>query len=199
MMAETVSRRQWWFVAAIAAMIGLQWAVPTQAASIWPPIAIAGLACIAFRKELRAYEWRNVKSVRYWETVFYAVTHGIIAQAVGIAIVTYGFGVEAPSIPLTLTPGIVFSAVVCSAILEELVYRKTIFPALFRFGGFWPAAAGSSALFALAHYNYAAWLGYFLLGMVWCRSYAKSRDFGTIVVAHIAFNAISMVVMAIRG
>jgi len=129
----------------------------------------------------------------------FALTQGAIAQAVGIVIVMYGFNIAQPQVSFGLTPFIAVTSVLLSPIVEELVFRKIIFSALLRYTGYWPAAAISSVLFAMAHYNYAASLGYFLLGMVWCRMYNKTKNLGVVIVAHILFNAAAMLMMAVRG
>jgi membrane protease YdiL (CAAX protease family) len=190
---------RWWLLAMAAAIIGIQLSFPTEAMTVWPPLVFIIVAALLYRKDLQAYDWRALGKVPLWETTFFAVTQGMIAQAVGIVIVMYGFSIEPPPVDIVLTPTVMLSAVVFSAIMEELVYRKTLFTFLDRLFGFWPSAVVSSALFAVAHYNYSAYLGYFLLGMVWCRIYKKTENIGIVIAAHMAFNLIAMVVMALRG
>lgn len=180
-------------------IVALQWAYPTKEATFWPPLGFVLGAVILYRKELRSYDWGAMKNGKFWEHVFFAVTLGMIVQAVGIVAIQYGLGVEPPALPFAITPGLAISAIVFSAVLEELVYRKTVFGFLDARFGFWPAAALSSALFAVAHANYAAYLGYFLLGLVWCRMYKKSGSIGVVIIAHMAFNAIALFVMSVRG
>ncbi|TLS50499.1 CPBP family intramembrane metalloprotease [Paenibacillus antri] len=191
--------RRWWLIAMAAAVLVLQWCYPTAAMTIWPPFAIVAAAIAMFWSELRTYDWGALKRGAFWEAVFYAVTQGMIAQAAGIVVVQYGFGVASPALPFALTPGVVISAVVFSGILEELVYRKSLFGLIDRKIGFWPAACVSSVLFALAHANVSAYLGYFLLGLVWCRAYRRMGNIGIVIAAHMAFNVIAMFVMAGRG
>ena len=190
--------RRWWLIGMAIAIVALQWTYPTEHTSLWPPLGFVVVSVVLYRRELRSYEWGALRRISFWETVFFAVTQGIIAQAVGIAVVQYGMGIEPPALPFAVTPWLAVSAILWSAILEELVYRKAVFGFLDGRFGFWPAAAVSSALFAVAHANYAAYAGYFLLGLVWCRAYKKTGNIGVVIIAHMLFNAIAMFVMSGR-
>src|SRR5690606_39524180 len=119
--------------------------------------------------------------------------------AIGIVIVVYGFGVAQPTVGVALAPAVIISAIICSAILEETVYRGSLFGYLDRIVGMWPAAVVSSAIFAVAHYNYSAYLGYFLLGLVWCRVYKKTGNIGVVIAAHMLFNLIALTITSVRG
>ena len=180
-------------------MIALQFTFPSEAMVVWPPLLIVMIAKRLYQEEIRSYDWKSLKSGSFWEATFIALTQGIIAQAAGIVIVMYGFSIAPPPVSFGVTPFIAVSSVLLSPILEELVFRKIIFSSLIRYTGFWPAAAISSVMFAIAHYNYSASLGYFLLGMVWCRMYNKTQNLGVVMVAHIIFNALSMMMMMVRG
>lgn len=191
--------RRIWLLFMAGAMIGIQLRYPTEATTIWPPILFVAIAALLYRKEIKTYDWPAFKSAPFWGSAFFAVTQGMIAQAIGIVMISHILGVEEPAIPIGLTPAVMISAVVFSAILEELVYRFVLFGFLERLTGFWIAALVSSGLFAFAHYNVSAYLGYFLLGIVWCRVYKKTGNIGVVIMAHMAFNLIAMVVMSVRG
>lgn len=192
--------RGWLIVMMAGALFLLQRRFPDEAwLSIWPPVIIVLVAGLMYFQQLKKVKWEAFKTGAFWEAVAFALTQGIILQGIGNVIVMYGFRVEEPPVDLELTWPILISAVVFSAILEELLYRKIMFSAIFRYTGFWPAAVISSALFAVSHYNYSAYLGYFLLGLVWSRAYHKSGNLSVVILAHIAFNAIAFLVMSIRG
>jgi len=191
--------RLWLLLGAAVAILIVQLLRPTAASAIWPPLGFVMCACVLFREEIRAYDWAALRTARFWEPAFFALTQGIMAQAAGIVIVQYGLRISPPPTVLSLSLGVVVSSVLFSAILEELIYRKALFGWFAKFAGSWPAAAGSSALFALAHHNYSAYLGYFLLGLVWCRTYRRTGDIGVLIAAHMLFNAIAMIAIAVRG
>jgi membrane protease YdiL (CAAX protease family) len=191
--------RRWVVLALAITMQLLQVKVPSEATTVWPPMVAVLLVVFLYRVEIRAFRWTFLKQIAYLEAAFLALTQGIILQAVGIVIVQYGFAVQAPPVHIGWTPMVLVSAIVFSAILEEVLHRKIIFSFLDQYIGFWPAAAVSSAVFAIVHYNYSAYLGYFLLGLVWCRAYKKSGNIGVVITAHMAFNLIAFVAMWLRG
>ncbi len=191
---ETSSRSQWMILAMTACMVGVQFAYPSQITLLVPPTVVILAILFFFRQEIRSYKWACLFQPNQMYNVFIALTHGLIAQAVGIVIVEYGFRVAEPNNGLQITTFVLISSTFFSAILEEVVYRKIIFSKLDRRFGFWPAAVGSSILFAVSHYNYAAHLGYFFLGMVWCYAYKKSGNLGVVIAAHTVFNALYFVV-----
>jgi len=193
------SDRRWMLIGLAVCVLAVQIAFPGQWALIWLPPAFAAIVLLLYRRDLSRFDWSLLKKKTFWEQVFYAVTQGIIAQAAGIVVVQYGIGIEPPALSYKLTFGVVVSVVLCSAVVEELVYRHSVFGMMKGRFGFWPAAAASSLLFAAAHANYAAALGYFLLGIVWCRAYAKSGTVAVPIAAHMIFNAISLIVLPLRG
>lgn len=196
---SVMSDRRLWIVALGAAMLGVQWAYPTQSSVIWPPLLLTIAIAFFYRKEIRSYRWAKARSGVYWMEVFQALTQAMIGQAIGIVAVTYGLGVVAPAVGIELTLAVVASAVLLSAVIEETLYRGILYGGLERHLGFWPAAAISSFLFAAAHHNYAAWLGYFIQGLIWCRVYKRTRDISILILAHLLFNAIYFVVSYFRG
>src|SRR5262245_110112 len=143
--------RRWFLIGTAAVILAIQIYHPSAWTTIWPPLLFALASAVLYRRELQQYDWGRLRRMPFWEATFFAVTQGIIAQAIGIVILQYGFGISQPPLPFELGFGVVFSAVVISAILEELVYRKALFGFLERRIRFWPAAAVSSVLFAAAH------------------------------------------------
>jgi len=188
----------WILLAGAAAMLWIQLRTAAEAAVVWLPAMLAGLAIALYFRKLVQYDWKALRSLRFWEDAFMALSQGLILQAIGILIVVYGLGIAEPNNAVALTPAIMVSAVLFSAILEEVVFRHIVFGSLRPRFGFWPAAVVSSLLFAVVHVDYSAYLGYFLLGLLWCRTYLRS-GLAVVVAAHIAFNAVVFVVALLRG
>lgn len=191
--------RPWIMVLSALTVLVVQWFDTSERTTIWPPMLFVVLALVLYQGEIRKYDWAALRRIPFWESVMFAVTQGMIAQAVGIASIRYVAGIEPPDVPIEITPMVWISVIFFSAITEELVYRKIVLSSLQRYTGFWTGAVISSLLFALAHHNYSAYLGYFLLGLVWCRAYRNTGNLGVLIAAHIAFNAIAMIVIAVRG
>lgn len=191
--------RSWLVLIMMAAMLGLQIMVPSEGTIVWPSLLFVLAVIGLYREEVTEYDWGRLKGAAFWESTGFAVTQGIIVQAVGIVIVTYGLKVSQPIVSLGLTPFIVISSILLSPIIEELVFRKIMFSSLEKMVGFWPSAVVSSVLFAVSHYNTSASLGYILLGIVWCRAYRKSGNLGVVVIAHMIFNALALLIGGLRG
>lgn len=185
-------------IAAAVGILCVQVIYPTERTAIWLPFLFVIAAVILYRIEIKQYSWGNLLRLSFWEAVFFALTQGMVAQAAGIVLLQFGAGIEPPALPFQPNFGVIVSAVVFSAILEEMVYRKAIFGLFRQRFSFWPAAVISSLLFASAHADYSAALGYFLLGLVWCRAYQKSGTIAVPIAAHMIFNLIAMFVMQAR-
>lgn len=179
-------------------MITLQLRIPNYYTLLIPPIVIAAIVIFSYWREIVEYDWKQIRTKRFIKETYLATTNGIIAQAVGILTLVYVIGVKEPVFGVAITPFIIFNSTFISAILEEVVYRKIIFNVLDRRFGFWAAAILSSVVFAISHYNYAAYLGYFLLGIVWCMAYKKTNNLGVVIAAHTIFNAAYFVVRSLQ-
>ncbi|MCI3926325.1 CPBP family intramembrane metalloprotease [Paenibacillus sp. TRM 82003] len=186
-------------VALTAAMLAMQWIFRSEKALVLLPLVVVAAILWMYRKEIRAYDWSALRRPAYWADVLQALTHGIIGQAVGIVILTYGFGASEPDANLVATPLIIVSGIVLSGIIEEVVYRKIMFNGAERYLGYWPAAVFSSILFAFSHYNTAAFLGYVIQGVIWCRIYRRTGNLGVLIAAHMLFNLVYFAVALLRG
>jgi uncharacterized protein len=88
-------------------------------------------------------------------------------------------------------------AVVLAPVVEELVFRGALHQGLRRRTGFWPAAVLSSAIFAVVHVEVVAsspvfLVQLFLLGVLFAWLLERTGNLLAPVVAHLAFNGISM-------
>lgn len=88
-------------------------------------------------------------------------------------------------------------AVLIAPVLEELIFRGALHGALRARIGFWPAALLSSGVFALIHIEIVTsspvfLVQLFLLGVVFAWLYERTGNLAAPVVAHLAFNAVSM-------
>ncbi|MEX0750665.1 MAG: CPBP family intramembrane glutamic endopeptidase, partial [Dehalococcoidia bacterium] len=89
---------------------------------------------------------------------------------------------------LTLTSIFV---VTFAPVCEETFFRGFVFPGLTKWGV--PVAVAVSAgLFGIAHANYKALVPILGIGMVFALAYLKSGNILTTVIAHFAFNCISV-------
>ncbi|MCX7617300.1 CPBP family intramembrane glutamic endopeptidase [Tepidiforma sp.] len=89
------------------------------------------------------------------------------------------------------------ATVVAAPVSEEAVYRGLAFTGTLRWG-FWPAAAFSSALFALSHRELATLLPFFAIGLVIAWLYARSGSLWDAVAFHVLFNGLSFILLLAR-
>jgi membrane protease YdiL (CAAX protease family) len=87
-------------------------------------------------------------------------------------------------------------AVVLQPIAEEMIFRVLIFNIVLRWGGFWPAALVSGALFGYLHvlsHDADAVSGVLLAisGVVLCWVYYRSKNAYASMISHGLFNAVS--------
>lgn len=82
--------------------------------------------------------------------------------------------------------------VVAAPVMEELIFRRTIYGKLSSFTGKIGAALISSVLFALAHAD-GFLLIYTLIGLVFCYVYTKTGKLFTSMIAHSLMNTIVLI------
>ncbi|WP_199617306.1 CPBP family intramembrane glutamic endopeptidase [Paenibacillus alkalitolerans] len=182
--------RRIWLLSFYIIMITAELAAHVKEVALVLPVALGLTAVILFRNELNSIDYNFVKESSYWKAVYHALVAGLIMQAVGIVVVKYGFGIASPEIGFATPLAAPLVSVLISSPLEEIIFRGMIFSFLDRRIGFWLAAIISSLLFAVSHYDYAAWLGYFGLGLVWCRIYKATGNLLIPIGSHMLFNSL---------
>jgi membrane protease YdiL (CAAX protease family) len=82
---------------------------------------------------------------------------------------------------------------------EELFFRGFVFTGLGRRWGLVIGIVGSAALFAGAHLLYKSFVPILAVGIVFAFAYSRSRNLVSTILAHIAFNSISIALIAAGG
>ncbi len=91
-------------------------------------------------------------------------------------------------------------AVVVVPVGEEIFFRGILFPLLVRQAGVFAALVVGAAVFATVHFNLAALVPLFILGIACSLGYAISGSLIVPIVMHMAFNATTVVsVLLLRG
>jgi membrane protease YdiL (CAAX protease family) len=88
--------------------------------------------------------------------------------------------------------------VVIPPIMEETLYRGVLFGALAGRWGFWVGAVASSALFGLAHGQANVSVYTFILGMLLCWLYARTRSIIPGIILHTLNNLLAWLAMTAR-
>lgn len=164
------------------------------------PIAIFAFLIYTYLDELKSTNYNDIlkdKSVWIWS--WYITVYALISQGIANEIIQVGLNIKPPDINFAYT--IVAAPIVSvmfSSVIEEVIFRKIIFAYLDKKFNFYIASIISSALFALGHYNYAGWLGYFILGLFWSWTYKKTDNIAMPILSHTYYNLISFIMLTVR-
>ncbi len=90
------------------------------------------------------------------------------------------------------------TTVVAAPLGEEVFYRGFVFGG-FASWGFWPAAAVSSALFALSHLDASTLIPFTLVGITLCWLYWRSGSLWDAIAFHSMFNLLSFILLLARN
>jgi membrane protease YdiL (CAAX protease family) len=91
-----------------------------------------------------------------------------------------------------------FTAIVLAPVAEEALFRGVLYTTLRQRGYHGLAYLGTSALFALIHFNIHAMLPLFFLSLVWTWLYERTGNLLAPIAAHVLFNAINFVAIVAR-
>ncbi|MBC2257526.1 CPBP family intramembrane glutamic endopeptidase [Listeria booriae] len=163
---------------------------------------------LLLRKQPRSTKIEQGQPASAGVSVIYAVLGFVallIGQYIAIAIMSM-FGVGGASqntemlgelaraVPLM----IVFTSVL-APILEEIVFRKIIYGGLASRMNIHVAAVISSLFFGLMHMDLAYLLVYFVIGLVLCYMYTKTKRIAVPIAAHMLMNVIAMIIQFTMG
>ncbi|MDD2600175.1 MAG: type II CAAX endopeptidase family protein [Kiritimatiellae bacterium] len=83
---------------------------------------------------------------------------------------------------------IVFCAVVVAPVIEEVIFRGILFPAVLKGRGFLFSALLVGCVFSLIHFHAPSFLSILLLNVFFCAGYAATGSLVTPIVMHMVFN-----------
>ncbi|MFD0896379.1 type II CAAX endopeptidase family protein [Loigolactobacillus binensis] len=146
-------------------------------------------------RERPALEQKKVASRQIIGLGLLGVVAALIAQFVANLIDLFLFH-SIPSSANTTTiltiiksyPFYILATVIAAPIMEELVFRRTIFGSLVPFTGQVGAALIASVMFAMAHSD-GHLLVYTAIGLVFCYLYQKTGRIQTSILSHMLMNA----------
>jgi membrane protease YdiL (CAAX protease family) len=90
------------------------------------------------------------------------------------------------------------SLVILPPVIEETVFRGFIFPALAKRTGLIIGAILSSALFGLAHWQANISVYTFVLGLLLCFTYVRTRSLIPGILLHMANNALAFLALTMK-
>jgi len=145
-------------------------------------------------EELNRFNLRNNLENLFYSTMFAFIGFNIVNSLTSKYFETATILDTPISVPVVYIYSVTFSP-----IIEEYICRGFIFKRLNHKLGFKVSALISSILFAIPHFNPAAFLGYVFIGFLWCWYYNKSNSLIVPIISHAAFNFISILIMSLKG
>ncbi|WP_318506150.1 CPBP family intramembrane glutamic endopeptidase [Bacillus sp. T3] len=94
-------------------------------------------------------------------------------------------------------PIVIFVSSIVGPILEEIVFRKIIFGALYQRMNFFLSALISSIIFSLAHMELEHTLLYSAMGFTFAYLYVKTKRIIVPIFAHVAMNSLVVVIQTV--
>ena len=123
-----------------------------------------------------------------------------IAQIIAVNIEIHVFGIKTTSENtavlmdiIRMAPIFVIIPTIIAPILEEIVFRKVIFGAIYKRTNFFIGAAASSLIFALIHGEPKHLLIYASMGFVFAFVYVKTKRIIVPIIVHMAMNTITVI------
>ena len=102
-------------------------------------------------------------------------------------------------LPWPVRTAVFFIAIIAAPVFEEIVFRGILFPWLVRRAGFWPGVMVVSVLFAAMHLHLPSLLPLFLLSLLFCVAYARTRSLWVPIGMHACFNGVTIVLLTLMG
>ena len=176
-------------VTAVLAASALVNVVMVAAAYGLGPRAVGGLRAL-FGQRRQPVAWMLVwAALAFLVSVAATLVYVLVAESVTDAAVP-------PPIPASFLDQMpvltVLLVVLVGPAAEEIFFRGFCFAGLVGRWGFWGAAAGSSALFGLAHLDPALMGPAFVSGLVFAWVYWRTGSLWPVVLAHVARNAVAL-------
>lgn len=165
---------------------------------------IIGLAIVLLlmKPDMKMIQERNAASmgnVILWSVI--GVFMAYFAQAIAVTIETSVFNIEQGSKNTEMIMDITRAApifmiipAIIAPILEEIIFRKIIFGALYTRTNFFIAAALSALIFGIIHGEPQHILIYASMGFVFAFLYVKTKRIIVPIIVHMTLNSISVIV-----
>ena len=84
---------------------------------------------------------------------------------------------------------IIVCAVIIAPVIEEVIFRGILFPAVLKNNSFIPATLLVGCIFSLVHFHAPSFLSILVLNIFFCAGYASTGSLVTPIVMHMIFNA----------
>ena len=127
---------------------------------------------------------------------FYSTVFQLFLQKLG-----YDFSLQdittvlAASGPWPMRMVLFFIAIIVAPVFEEIIFRGILFPFLVQRLGFWSGIILVSLIFGGLHLHLPSFPPLFLLSVVFCLAYARTRSLLVPITMHAAFNSVTILIL----
>ena len=129
----------------------------------------------------------------------FVILYSIVVEALGIGILEPQSTVPTEILRYGSTAAAASAMIVIGApVSEEFLFRGFMFGGLLRWG-FWPAAALSSLLFTLLHFDPGSVIPFFCIGLAMCWLFRSRGTLWDSMIFHGLFNGTSLVILLAVG
>lgn len=161
-------------------------------------LLIVGLALLIYNKKFKDIGWNRPKFEYLTKAVAFFVLYFVVSLAVQIVAARF-FGLDTQQAQdlgyQTLNPLEKLIAfiplVLITPIMEETIFRGFMFTGFRAQMSFWPAAITSSAVFGLVHGQWNVGLDVFVMGIVSCYLFEKTKSIWPSVLLHTIKNGVA--------
>ncbi|QFT87382.1 CAAX amino terminal protease self- immunity [Bacillus sp. THAF10] len=161
------------------------------------------IICWMLRKEWKQEDFRgepvSLSITVLWSMLGFPIA--LIGQAVAAMVQQQLFGIEPGSQNtqqimgfVSAFPLMIFAVAVAGPIMEEIIFRKIIFGAIYKRFNFAAGLVVSSLLFALVHQDFKHLLIYFVMGGIFAFLYVKTKRIIVPIIAHVGMNSFVVIV-----
>ena len=88
---------------------------------------------------------------------------------------------------------IALTALIAAPVVEEILFRGVLYPALSQYWGRTAGVLGNSILFGVIHWNWMSLISLIFLGALWTLLYQRTQNLLAPILAHFLFNLINFV------
>lgn len=179
-------------------------------------LPVLGLIGLLFRfagiqgRELFGFHWKKAPALLGLAVVFYLAALPLLwfySALYQIFLQQFGHEFFLQDVAQVLTApatwpvraALFFIVIVVAPVFEEIIFRGILLPFFVARAGFWPGIALISLLFAGLHWHLPSLLPLFLLSVMFCLAYARTRSLLVPMGMHIAFNGVTVILLLLMG
>jgi membrane protease YdiL (CAAX protease family) len=139
---------------------------------------------IAFILTISTFPFVEFSRIFYWKLIVHTKITQLTLQPVVQILANH-------EVNIFIRLYMILLGVIVSPIVEELIFRGIILPALLKYTGLWQAVIFLSLVFAMIHWHLPAFLPLFVMSIIFCYGYLYTGSLITPIGMHVLFNTLA--------